>query len=77
MAHIPGDDDDPANTIHLNCTIINTFSESYGKFEKVHVPDQLILEWEHWLSYFSKYLDERWTSNQDLMNYMQTPGMQD
>ena len=35
------------------------------------------MEWKYWMSYLSKNMDERWTSNQDLVNYMQTPGRPD
>ena len=77
MASVPPDDDDRSH-LAMNCTIVKLFSSesTYGKLPQSGNDDQIILEWKYWLSYFSKFLDERWASNQDLMNYMQTPGMQ-
>ena len=73
MAKVPNDDD--VTTIAMNCTIGNYYYSNYGKLPDKVNNDQIILEWKYWLSHFSKFLDDRWTSNQDLMNYMQTPGM--
>ena len=63
--------------IWMPCKLVDTISDdSYGKFPKSMIEDMVVMEWQYWLRYFSKYLVNRFTDNRDFMNYLQTEGMQ-
>ena len=77
MAGVPSEESE--STIQMPCKIValRGEKETYGKFQESAEEVQIVLEWEYWMSTFSLYTNEIWTSNQDLMNYMQTPGIED
>ena len=76
MANVPGGND-TINSVSIPCKIIGFFpAEAYGKLSKEASANTFVLEWKYWLSYFSKHLNEHYSDNMDLLNYLQEEGMQ-
>ena len=63
----------------MPCKIVDFFDKDnpHGKVPKSMAEDLIIMEWKHYMSWWSKHLPDTLEINDYFINYMQTEGISD